>query len=74
MLGDDVKRMPFTQEIEIEIVEPMGSDTLAWTKIAGKAVTFRVDSDVHLAVGQKLVVGFDPARGSIFNSETTNRL
>ena len=74
VLGDDVKRMPFTQEIEIEIVEPMGSDTLAWTKIAGHAVTFRVDSDVHLSVGQKLVVGFDPARGSIFNAETTNRL
>ena len=74
VLGEDVKRMPFTQEIEIEIVEPMGSDTLAWTKIAGKAVTFRVDSDVHLSVGQKLVVGFDPARGSIFNAETTNRL
>jgi multiple sugar transport system ATP-binding protein len=74
VLGEDIKRMPFTQEVEIEIVEPMGSDTLAWTKIAGRAVTFRVDSDVHLSVGQKLVVGFDPARGSIFNAETTNRL
>ena len=74
VLGDDVKRMPFTQEIEIEIVEPMGSDTLAWTKIAGRAVTFRVDSDVHLSVGQRLVVGFDPARGSIFNAETTDRI
>ncbi len=74
VLGDDVKRMPFTQEIEIEIVEPMGSDTLAWTKLAGRSVTFRVDSDVHLTVGQKLVVGFDPSRGSIFNAETTNRL
>ena len=74
VLGDDVAKMPFKQEVEIEIVEPMGSDTLAWTKIAGVPVTFRVDSDVHLSVGQKLVVGFDPARGSIFSTETTNRL
>ena len=74
VLGEDTDRMPFTQEVEIEIVEPMGSDTLAWTKIAGVPVTFRVDSDVHLSIGQKLVVGFDPARGSIFSAETTNRL
>jgi multiple sugar transport system ATP-binding protein len=74
VLGDDAKAMPFSTEVEIEIVEPMGSDTLAWTKLAGHALTFRAASDVHLSVGQKLVVGFDPARGSIFNTETTNRL
>ena len=74
VLGDEVARMPYSTEVEIEIVEPMGSDTLAWTKIAGQAVTFRVDSDVHLEVGQKLRIGFDPARGSIFNKETTNRV
>jgi multiple sugar transport system ATP-binding protein len=66
--------MPFSTEVEIEIVEPMGSDTLAWTKIAGHPVTFRADSDVVLTVGQKLLVGFDPARGSLFNAETTNRV
>ncbi len=74
VLGDDVAKMPYATEVEIEIVEPMGSDTLAWTKIAGQPVTFRADSDVHLVVGQKLRVGFDPARGSMFNAETTNRL
>jgi multiple sugar transport system ATP-binding protein len=52
----------------------MGSDTLAWTKIAGHSVTFRCSSDVIIATGQKIVVGFDPGRGSIFSTETTNRL
>ena len=74
VLDDDAKTMPFSQEVEIEIVEPMGSDTLAWTKLAGHAVTFRTASDVHLVPGQKVRIGFDPARGSIFNTETTNRL
>lgn len=74
LLGDDAARLPFKAEVEIEIVEPMGSDTLAWTTIAGKSVTFRAASDVHLVPGQKLVIGFDPARGSFFSSETTNRL
>ncbi|HEV7344420.1 MAG TPA: sn-glycerol-3-phosphate ABC transporter ATP-binding protein UgpC [Devosia sp.] len=74
LLGDDARAMPFNLEVEIEIVEPMGSDTLAWTKIAGQPVTFRCSSDVDIRSGQKIVIGFDPGRGSIFDSETTNRL
>lgn len=74
VMDEEARRMPFSTEVEIEIVEPMGSDTLAWTKIAGHPVTFRADSDVVLTVGQKLLVGFDPARGSLFNAETTNRV
>jgi multiple sugar transport system ATP-binding protein len=74
VLGDAAKAMPFTTQVEVEIVEPMGSDTLAWTKIAGHQVTFRCDSDVPIKVGQKLTIGFDPARGSIFSAETTDRL
>ena len=74
MLGEEAKGMPFTTEIEIEIVEPMGSDTLAWTKIAGHQVTFRCNSDVVLKTGQKVTIGFDPGRGSIFDTNTTNRL
>ena len=73
-IGEAAKAMPFSIEVEVEIVEPMGSDTLGWTKIGNHAVTFRADSDVHLTVGQKLLLGFDPARGSIFDSATTNRL
>ena len=73
-IGEAAKSKPFTAEIEVEIVEPMGSDTLAWTRIAGKPVTFRCDSDVAIVSGQKILIGFDPARGSIFNAETTNRI
>ena len=74
LLGDEAEGMPFTTDAEIEIVEPMGSDTLAWTKIAGHSVTFRCDSDVVIQTGQKVRLGLDPGRGSIFSAETTNRL
>ncbi|WP_332686023.1 ABC transporter ATP-binding protein [Devosia sp.] len=74
LLGDEAAGMPFTTDAEIEIVEPMGSDTLAWTKIAGHSVTFRCDSDVVIEPGQKVRLGFDPGRGSIFSAESTNRL
>jgi multiple sugar transport system ATP-binding protein len=74
LINEEARSKPFTQEVEIEIVEPMGSDTLAWTKIAGKAVTFRCDSDVVITTGQKILVGFDPARGSLFDATTTQRI
>lgn len=73
-LGEDADDVPFKTAAEIEIVEPMGSETLAWTKVAGIPVTFRCSSDIPLAVGDKVTIGFDIARGSLFNAETENRL
>jgi multiple sugar transport system ATP-binding protein len=73
-IGEAAKTMPFATEVEIEIVEPMGSDTLAYTKVAGQPVAFRADSDVHLASGQTVLIGFDPARGSIFDAASSNRI
>ena len=67
-VGDDAKKMPFTLDSEIEIVEPKGSDTVAWTKIAGQSVTFRCSSEIPLAPGQKVLLGFDPSRASLFDA------
>ena len=73
-LGEDADDVPYRTTAEIEIVEPMGSETLAWTKVAGIPVTFRCSSDIPLNVGDKVTIGFDIARGSLFNAETENRL
>ena len=74
IVGNGVADLPQSTEVEIEIVEPMGSDTLGWTKIGLQPVTFRCESDFDLQVGQRLRIGFDPARGSLFSAETGNRL
>jgi multiple sugar transport system ATP-binding protein len=73
-LGDAADSMPFKTSAEIEIVEPMGSETLAWTKVAGIPVTFRCSSDIPLTVGEKVTIGFDIARGSLFDAQSENRL
>jgi multiple sugar transport system ATP-binding protein len=73
-VGDDVRRMPVQLESEIEIVEPMGSDTIAWTKVVGQPFTFRAASEVHLQPGQKVAIGFDPSRGSVFDAESGERI
>ena len=73
-VGEDAKRMPFQVESEIEIVEPMGADTIAWTKVGGQAFTFRADAELNLQPGQKVAIGFDPSRGSVFNAESGQRI
>jgi multiple sugar transport system ATP-binding protein len=73
-VGEDAKKMPVQIESEIEIVEPMGSDTVAWTKVGGQAVTFRCSSDIPLEPGQKVTIGFDPARGSLFDAQSGVRV
>ena len=73
-VGEDAKKMPFQLESEIEIVEPMGSETVAWTKVDGQSVTFRCSSDIPLEPGQKVMIGFDPARGSLFDAQSGARV
>ena len=73
-VGEEARKMPFQIESEIEIVEPMGSDTIAWTKIGGQSLTFRAASEVLLEPGQKVTIGFDPGRGSVFDAASGNRI
>ena len=42
--------------------------------IGGQSVTFRADAELDLRPGQTIQIGFDPARGSIFNAESGARL
>ena len=46
---------PFSKEIEVEIVEPMGSDTLVWTKLGGQNLSFRVEAEKALNVGERIL-------------------
>ncbi|WP_245478400.1 TOBE domain-containing protein [Mesorhizobium sp. M4B.F.Ca.ET.049.02.1.2] len=72
--GDAAAAMPFTAESTVEIVDPMGSDTLVWTKLGGQIISFRVEADKTLRNGDAIRIGFDPARASLFDAQTDNRL
>ena len=67
-IGADGAARPFSCEVHIEIVEPMGADTLVWTKLGRHqlrvaASTRRAGSSP--ASGSRM--GFDPARASLFD-------
>jgi multiple sugar transport system ATP-binding protein len=73
-IGEDGSARPFTREVEVEIIEPMGANTLVWTKLAGTNFAFLVDSEHRLKVGERITMGFDPARASLFDEATGARL
>ncbi|MCV3239343.1 ABC transporter ATP-binding protein [Mesorhizobium sp. ZC-5] len=72
--GDAAKSAPFSQQVQVELVEPMGSDTLVWTKFGGHNLSFRVEAEKPLNVGDQVLIGFDPARASIFDTAAGNRI
>jgi multiple sugar transport system ATP-binding protein len=73
-IGADGAARPFSREVEIEIVQPMGADTLVWTKLANINFAFLVDSESRLKVGERITIGFDPGRTSLFDEATGVRL
>jgi len=72
--GEAARDLPVTAEAQIDIVEPMGSDTLAWAKLAGVPLRIRMDGQAAVANGDRILVGFDPARASLFDKTSEKRL
>jgi multiple sugar transport system ATP-binding protein len=58
----------------VEIVEPMGADTVVWTRLAGTAVSLRIDGDATVRVGDEISFSFDAARASMFDKSSGIRL
>jgi multiple sugar transport system ATP-binding protein len=58
----------------VDIVEPMGADTLIWLKVEGQTMSARVESNEQFVPGQKVKVRFRMNLASIFDEATTNRI
>jgi len=73
VLGSAVSTAAVKLTVDAEIVEPMGADTVLWTSIADNNVTIRNDSESDVKPGDKLTIGINPARSSLF-AENGDRL
>ena len=71
LFGDAAKGAPFSKEVIVEVVEPMGADTLVWAMIDDLSFRFRVEGQLQLRRGEAVIIGFDPARGSMFDADET---
>jgi multiple sugar transport system ATP-binding protein len=58
----------------VDIVEPMGAETIVWTSLAGHPLTLRVDGDEAVRAGETVPFHFDVSRASLFDAASGNRL
>ncbi|MGD9915307.1 MAG: ABC transporter ATP-binding protein [Rhizobiaceae bacterium] len=65
---------PVKEEVRVEVVEPMGSDTLVWVTLGGQPLSVRVGSERAPEVGDQVTIGFDPMRASVFDQATGQRI
>ncbi len=61
-------------DAEVELVEPMGSDSLVWLKFEGQSLTARVESNVHFHPGDKVKVRFRVGLASLFDEADSDRI
>ena len=61
-------------EAVVELVEPMGSDSLLWLKLGGQTLSARIESSERHHPGEKVRVGFRVGLSSIFDAESGERL
>ncbi|NAZ38016.1 ABC transporter ATP-binding protein, partial [Rubellimicrobium sp. CFH 75288] len=65
---------PVRTEVVVDLVEPMGADTLVWGQLGGGPFRIRMDGQARVRPGDRLPIGLDPARASLFDAETEARL
>ncbi len=73
-VGQDASEAPVRFDVTVDLVEPMGSDTLVWVRLGGKSFCVRADGQARYTGGERLTVGFDPKLSSLFDAGTEQRL
>lgn len=72
--GELVKNAPVQTEVLVEIIEPMGSDTLVYAMMGEKNIRIRMDGQARVKNGDKIAIGIDPSKASVFDAKTENRI
>ena len=74
LIGEAAASAPVQTRITVEVVEPMGADTLIWTRIGDDPFRIRIDGQTRIAPGDVLPIGLIPASASLFDARTENRI
>jgi len=74
LTGELVDNAPVRVDVDVELIEPTGSDKLIDCQLAGHHFRVRMDGQAKVSVGEKLRLGIDPARASLFDAATELRL
>ena len=72
--GELVAKAPVHMTVDVDLVEPMGSDTLVYATMNGEPFRIRMDGQAVVKAGQSLDIGIDPSRASLFDKADEARL
>ena len=72
--GPEAAAKPIRFDTRVDLVEPLGSDTLAWVHAGDQSFWVRMDGQSAVRSGDSLPIGFDPQRANIFDMQTEARL
>ena len=61
-------------EFKIELIEPMGADTLIWCSFEDTPFSVRLEGSSEYKLGDVINIKFDIKRSSIFDKKTELRL
>jgi len=62
------------REVEIDIVEPAGSDTYAVVEFGGKPVVARLNGNSKVSVGEKVKLTFNLSQAVFFDTQSEERI
>ena len=63
-----------TFDAVVDVVEPMGSDSLVWLNCEGQTLSARVESSAHYVPDQKVKLSFRISLASLFDEASGDRL
>ena len=72
--GREEKGMSQAFDAVVELVEPMGSDSLVWLKFGGQVISARVESSEHYKPDEAVKIRFRVGLASVFDEVSTDRL
>ncbi|AZQ67786.1 ATP-binding cassette domain-containing protein [Silicimonas algicola] len=74
LVGDDARTGDAVLDLEAEVVEPLGSDTLILTSLNGGRFWLRTDGQTRIRSGDHITVGLRTADASLFDTGDEARL
>ena len=72
--GELTSNAPHKMDMIVDLVEPMGSDTLVYTTLNDDTFRIRMDGQAKITKGETLSIGIDPSRASLFDPASEARL
>ncbi|WP_425099535.1 ABC transporter ATP-binding protein [Tropicibacter sp. S64] len=72
--GAEAATMPITLDSTVELVEPLGSDTLVRVRVGAHAMWVRLDGQAAVHPRESLPLGFSAERAHLFDKSTESRL